>query len=150
MSKLLQKFLQFMPAKGYNLTEQRSFIAEEFFALPGHHTLEEVYARINRKNPKIGQTTVYRTLKLLCEAGLAHEIHIGDGIAKYEVAYPGQHHDHIMCVECGTIIELSNKTIEDLQKQMADQHGFILTGHTHNLYGICQQCHKKSEKEHSL
>ncbi len=144
MNKLLQNFLQFMPAKGYNLTEQRSFIAEEFFSLSGHYTLEELYAHISRKNPKIGQTTVYRTVKLLCEAGLAHEIHIGDGIAKYEVAYPDQHHDHIMCIECGTIIELSNNTIEELQQKMAAQHGFTLTGHTHNLYGVCPACRKST------
>lgn len=73
------KFLQYMRDKGMNVTRQRLRIADIFFALPGHHTLEELYGIIRQSDPGIGQTTVYRTLKLLCEANLALELQFGDG-----------------------------------------------------------------------
>ena len=84
----LADFLDFMSRKGLNTTSQRRVIAEAFFELPGHHSLEEFYQYILGRDPGIGQTTVYRTLKLLCDAGLAMEIHFSDGITRYEVARP--------------------------------------------------------------
>ena len=94
----LADFLDFMSRKGLNTTSQRRVIAEAFFELPGHHSLEEFYQYILGRDPGIGQTTVYRTLKLLCDAGLATEIHFSDGITRYEVARPDSHHDHIVCL----------------------------------------------------
>ena len=81
-SASLADFLEFMNRKGLNTTSQRRVIAEAFFELPGHYTLEEFYQHILRRDPGIGQTTVYRTLKLLCDAGLAMEIHFSDGITQ--------------------------------------------------------------------
>ena len=78
----LADFLDFMNRKGLNTTSQRRIIAEAFFELPGHHSLEEFYQHILQRDPGIGQTTVYRTLKLLCDAGMAMEIHFSDGITR--------------------------------------------------------------------
>lgn len=133
-------FLDFMGRKGLNTTAQRKAIAEAFFDFPGHHSLEEFYLHIQKKDPSIGQTTVYRTLKLLCDAGLATETHFSDGIARYEVAHPDSHHDHMVCLVCGTIVEICDERIEKLQKEIASAHGFVLSGHVHNLYGICPTC----------
>ena len=82
----LLAFLEFMSRKGLNTTAQRRIIADAFFELPGHHSLEEFYQHVQKLDPRIGQTTVYRTLKLLCDAGMATEIHFSDGITRYEVA----------------------------------------------------------------
>ena len=120
----LADFLDFMSRKGLNTTSQRRVIAEAFFELPGHHSLEEFYQYILGRDPGIGQTTVYRTLKLLCDAGLATEIHFSDGITRYEVARPDSHHD-----------------------QLAEKHGFSLNGHVHNLYGLCADCRAAESKD---
>ncbi len=110
----LLAFLEFMSRKGLNTTAQRRIIADAFFELPGHHSLEEFYQHVQKLDPRIGQTTVYRTLKLLCDAGMATEIHFSDGITRYEVAAPDSHHDHIVCQSCGKIVEIYDPRIEKL------------------------------------
>ena len=143
----LPEFLDFMNRKGLNTTSQRRTIAEAFFELPGHHSLEEFYQHILQRDPGIGQTTVYRTLKLLCDAGLAMEIHFSDGITRYEVARPDSHHDHLGCLGCGKIVEICDPRIEKLQRELAEKYGFKLRGHVHNLYGLCAECRAKAAKE---
>lgn len=133
-------FLDFMARAGLSVTSQRRAIAAAFFGLSGHHSLEEFYQHILTVDPGIGQTTVYRTLKLLCEAGLATEIHFSDGIARYEVARTNSHHDHIVCLRCGKVQEIFDQRIEKLQREMARAHGFTLSGHVHHLYGMCAEC----------
>lgn len=136
----LEAFQAYMARRGLNATAQRRTIAEAFFSLPGHHSLEEFYQHLLLSDPGIGQTTVYRTLKLLCEAGLAAEIHFADGIARYEVADPKRHHDHLICLECGKVVEIIDPRIEKLQRDLAVEHGFRLSGHVHILYGRCPAC----------
>lgn len=137
------KFMKFMADNGLNITNQRKLIAESFFELSGHHSLEEFYRLIAQQDPGIGQTTVYRTLKLLCDAGLANDIQFSDNITRYEVNRPNEHHDHLICLNCGRIVEISDNRIEALQKEIAADNGFILTGHSHNLYGYCSACSLK-------
>lgn len=138
-------FINFMAQKGLNVTSQRKIIAEAFFELPGHHSLEEFYQHIIKKDSGIGQTTVYRTLKLLCDAGLATEIQFSDNITRYEIAWHKCHHDHLICIKCGKIVEIYDSRIENLQKEIAASNGFTLTGHSHNLYGYCSQCAKQNQ-----
>lgn len=138
----VQDFLDFMKRSGLNITSQRIAIAEAFFDLPGHHSLEEFYNIVAKRDSSIGQTTVYRTLKLLCEAKLANEIHFSDDITRYEIAKPTSHHDHLICLECGEIVEIFDRRIETLQNEIAEKHGYKLSGHVHNLYGYCTACRK--------
>jgi len=140
-------FLDFMSRKGLNTTAQRRVIAEAFFEFPGHHSLEDFYQHVRKLDAGIGQTTVYRTLKLLCDAGLATEIHFNDGITRYEVARPNSHHDHIVCLSCGKIVEIFDQRIEKLQREIGEKYGFRLSGHLHNLYGICEDCRKTEQKD---
>lgn len=139
----LQDFLSYMNRHGLNTTSQRKTIAEAFFGLPGHHSLEEFYQHISGMDSTIGLTTVYRTLKLLCDAGLASEIQFSDNITRFEVVTPHKHHDHMICLNCGKIIEICDQRIENLQKEIASSNGFKLQGHSHNLYGICAECQNK-------
>lgn len=136
----VRAFLEFMSREGLNTTSQRRAIAEAFFDLPGHHSLEEFYQHILQRDPGIGQTTVYRTLKLLCDAGLATMTHFSGGITRYEVARPDSHHDHLVCLHCGKVVEICEPRIEKLQRELAEKHGFCLSGHVHNLYGLCEAC----------
>ena len=144
MSDSISAFLDYMSKKGLNTTAQRRAIAQAFFNYPGHHSLEEFYKFLVEKDPNIGQTTVYRTLKLLCEASLAKEIHFSDGITRYEVAPPDAHHDHIVCENCGTTVEIYDERIEQLPKEIPHEHGVSLHTHVHHLYGLCADCNKKA------
>src|SRR6201989_702730 len=103
---------------------------------------EDLYQLVKKEDPTVGQTTVYRTLKLLTEAGLAREVRFGDGRAHYEHNYKHQHHDHMICSECGKIIEFYSPELEALQDAMAAKHRFELTEHLLRMIGICADCRK--------
>ena len=89
----------------------------------------------------VSKATVYRTLKLLAECGVASERRFGDGLSRYELADDGdEHHDHLICTNCGEITEFEDPRIEKLQDSIAVKHGFKLTSHKHEMYGICAKC----------
>ncbi len=119
-------------------TTQRDGVLEAFLEATGHITSEEIYQRVKKKYPQIGYTTVYRTMKLLCEAGLANERHFEDGVTRYEIQQ--EHHDHLVCVRCGKIIEFECSMIESAQDDIADRYGFRVLRHRHELYGHCSNC----------
>ena len=119
-------------------TKQRDAILDAFLVAKGHITSEEIYQQVRAMNPNIGHTTVYRTLKLLCEAGVAQERHFDDGVARYEVEH--EHHDHLVCLGCGKIVEFECESIENSQNSIAAEHGFRLLRHRHELYGYCPAC----------
>lgn len=133
-------FEEFLLAGTLKLTSQRLKILDYFLAYPGHVGTEELYDHIKRDDPRIGQATVYRTLKLLAEAGLAREVHFGDGITRYERLYGEKHHDHLICEQCGAFLEVVDERIEALQEELALRYGFTLTSHKMYLYGLCAQC----------
>jgi Fur family ferric uptake transcriptional regulator len=119
-------------------TRQRDAILEIFLEAKGHITSEEIYQRVRERYPHIGFTTVYRTMKLLCEAGLAHERKFEDGVTRYEIEH--EHHDHLVCVRCGKIVEFECKMIESAQNEIAGRYGFRVLRHRHELYGHCRSC----------
>ncbi|NQZ96268.1 MAG: transcriptional repressor, partial [Myxococcales bacterium] len=114
-----------------------------FLEKTGHTTFEELYQRAREQASNIGYTTVYRTMKLLCEAGLASERHFDDGITRYEIAH--EHHDHLVCTRCGTIVEFECEMIEKAQDQIAKRYGFRILRHRHELYGLCENCQSANE-----
>lgn len=149
MATYREQFLRYMADRGLNVTRQRLRIAEMFLAMPGHHTLDELYGLIRRTDPGIGQTTVYRTLKLLCDAGLAHELQFGDGSARFEpvdASSGATHHDHLICQICGRTVEVHSDAIEALQKELAEANGFTLLSHAHYLFGLCPECREKGRR----
>ena len=130
----------YMAQNGLRLTQQRRLIADAFFRHGGHPSFEQVYARVRKRDPSIGQATVYRTLRLLVDSGLANSSRFGGAAARYEAAAQDDHHDHLICTDCGRIVEFCNDTIEALQEQVAERHGFVIRHHTMELYGLCADC----------
>lgn len=135
-------FREFITQKGLKSTRQRDVILDCFLASARHISIEELYLKLRAKNPNIGYATVYRTLKLFAESGIAREIQFGDGQTRYEHATEGEHHDHLVCTRCGKIIEFENETIEQLQQEVAKSHGFLIENHKLELYGVCSLCQK--------
>jgi Fur family ferric uptake transcriptional regulator len=119
-------------------TKQRDLILECFLESKSHVTSDDLYQAVRAQHPNIGYTTVYRTMKLLCEAGLAEEHQFDDGITRYEIEH--EHHDHLVCTKCGKIIEFECQMIENTQIEIANRYEFRVLRHRHELYGHCADC----------
>lgn len=141
----------YIARNGLKTSRQRELIADTFFAAPGHLSIDELLERVRLEDPRIGQATVYRTMKLLAKCGLAEIRQFGDGHTRYERAHADEeeHHDHIICTSCGKIVEFINTEIEALQHRVATQHGFTVTHHKMELYGVCPSCQKKTSTQAS-
>ena len=135
-----QIFQNFALSKGLKSTRQRDMILDCFLSCDQHLSTEELYLKLKESMPGIGFATVYRTLKLFAESGIAREIQFGDGQTRYEHLHAGEHHDHLVCTRCGAIMEFENETIEKLQAEVARNHGFTIVNHKLELYGICAKC----------
>jgi Fur family transcriptional regulator, ferric uptake regulator len=120
-------------------SEQREVILDALLRSDRHLSAEELLRAVKRRHPEVGRTTVYRTLKLLTQAGLARELVI-DGQAHYERGYQREHHDHFICTSCGVILEFSSPDIERLQEEFAARLGFAIEAHRHEIYGRCARC----------
>lgn len=136
----MQQFEEYLTKKNLRLTGQRQIIVDAFLTHKGHISSEELYRMVQASAPDIGFTTVYRTLKLLSEAGLATSRNFGDGYARFESTSQQEHHDHLICTKCGKIIEFMNDQIESQQERIAEKHGFTVTNHTLDIYGVCRDC----------
>jgi len=133
-------FVEHIKAAGLRRTDQRDLILDTFLSTEEHLTSEDLYGLVHKLDPDVGLTTVYRTLKLLTEAGLAREVRFGDGKTYYEHHYNHEHHDHMICTECGKVIEFFSPEIEDLQDQMASNFDFKPTHHSLRMWGVCSDC----------
>ncbi len=133
------KFSEFLKLRKLRITSQRMKILEAFLDVQEHVSMEDLYLMIREHDRTVGQVTVYRTLKLLCEAGIANTVNFEDGMIRYEPV--GQHHhDHLVCTVCGKKIEFTNDSIEKLQDDVCREHDFKPTAHHMVLYGVCRDC----------
>jgi Fur family transcriptional regulator, ferric uptake regulator len=135
-------FSDFIAQRGLKSTKQRDIILDSFLSSERHMSIEELYLKLRAKHQNIGYATVYRTLKLFSEAGIAREMQFGDGQTRYEHLGEGEHHDHLVCTRCGKIEEFENETIEHLQAEIAASRGFLIERHRLELYGVCGNCRK--------
>ena len=139
-NKLLSGFKDVLRKEGLKITPQRIAVLEEIIKDKGHRESEDVYMAIKTQKTHVSRATVYRTLDILVQHGFARKLNLGDGRARYETKIDSPHHDHIICNECGKIIEFVNDDIEKMQKEIAKQHHFKLQQHIHQLFGICKEC----------
>lgn len=130
----------YLSAHGLKHSRQREIILEHFLETSGHMTVDDLYRVIHRKHPGIGRTTIYRALKVFVDAQLADAIELKDGLTRFEHKYRHAHHDHMICIECGTILEFLSPEIERLQTEIADAYGFSIESHRHQIFGRCQKC----------
>ena len=136
----------YMLKKGLRSTDQRRLIVDTFFHAQNHVSIEDLLGLVREQDARVGYATVYRTLKLLTECGVANERRFGDGLTRYELADDASHHDHLICIECGDITEFEEPGIETLQEEVAKRYGFDLRSHKHEMYGVCPKCQKKPRR----
>jgi len=136
----IQRFADFLARSGLKSTRQRDRIVRAFFAAGRHLSAEELYHRIRTEDPGIGLVTVYRTLKLLREAGLATERQFGEAYTRFDPNPADWPHDHLICTRCGKIQEFEDATLPQLRAKMARTLGFTVTEQKVELYGFCRDC----------
>jgi len=140
LEKRLEDFKRRLKARRLKLTPQRCDIARVFFSAGRHLNSEELYRAAKKINPRIGYATVYRTMRLLTECGIAAERHFDDAAARYETIERDLHHDHLICERCGSIVEFASAELEELQDNIARKLGFVISRHRMELFGICRRC----------
>ncbi len=134
------------------LTQKRLLILEVLKGLGGHPTALEIFMKVKEKCPKIGLSTVYRTLELLTKNGILRKFVMGDGQARYEYA-KGEHHHHLICQVCGKIIDYSDfikeetELVKKIEENLKEKYGFEIQTHTFQFYGICPDCQKRCKEE---
>lgn len=143
------RFDEYLRTRQLKLTSQRELIFEHAFATHEHFTAETLHRWIQDENKdgegkNVSRATVYRTLSLLEEGGFIGSLDNGRGELMYEHLLGHEHHDHLFCTSCGRIEEFRNETIEQLQENVARDHGFVLTDHSLRLEGLCETCRKAS------
>ena len=131
---------EYISVNNLKITKQRRTVLKIFLECNDHVSVEELYNIVLKTEPKIGLATVYRTLALLTKSGLALEMDFGDGQKRYESSYKSLHHDHMVCTECGKILEFNHPLIEKYQEEVAKQKNFKITSHKLDLFGLCQDC----------
>lgn len=143
----LKVFREFVKSEKLRYTHQREEIFKEFMKRGGHLTVEELYFHLRKKNPDIGFSTVYRTLKLMEKGGFISRVSFDTKAHRYESSINSEHHDHFVCINCKKIIEFSSPTLESLQKEIAKKYNFEIRDHHLELFGLCEECGgKKSDK----
>jgi len=144
--EVLSIFKRLIKSNGLKYTKQRELILETIYNNRGHFTPEDIYNLIKKEYPevKVGIATIYRTLTLLENGGIVTSISFGTQGKKYEFGL-GEHHDHLVCLECGEIEEFIDEIIEKQQELIAKKHKFKMTGHTMKIVGICKKCQSQKE-----
>jgi len=136
-----EKFESFVRDHKGRLTPQRQFIVREFLELNGHYGIDELHEHLRKKGQIINPSTIFRTLKLLVQAGIAVERQFANGNTKYDVNVA--HHDHLICLTCGKIVEFDSPKLENVQMRIVRSHGFEMEYHKHEIYGYCGNCRKE-------
>ena len=131
---------------GLKHTGQRDAILRAFLDTRDHLSTDELFRLVRKKDERIGFTTVYRTLKLLAECGLASEVLFNDGIARYEHQYNRRNHHHMVCTECGGSVEFFSNEIERIEREIGRKHKYLTARHTFQIYGVCDACQKKRKR----
>lgn len=136
-------FGDYIKAEGLKVTAQRNRVLDAFLSAGDHVSAEEIYRLVNRRKRKVGFTTVYRTMKIISDCGLAREVMFDDGVARFEHTYGRKHHHHLICTRCKKVIEFSSKVMDNAEKSLIKKHDFELQYHKYEIFGLCPECREQ-------
>jgi Fur family transcriptional regulator, ferric uptake regulator len=143
MREAEQILYRHLKSVGLKHTGQRDTILRTFLETREHLSTDELFRLVKKKDPRIGFTTVYRTLKLLAECGLASEVAFHDGVARFEHQYNRRSHHHMVCTRCGGSVEFFSPEVGKLEQEIGRKHRYLTTRHTFQIYGLCESCRQK-------
>ncbi len=132
--KKIELLVEALKKEGLRFTEQRKSIWDEITSSDDHREAEDIFLSLRKKNINVSRATVYRTIDVLVKNNLVRKLDIGDAPSKYENKIDSHHHDHMICLETGDIIEFYNEELENLQDEIAKKHGYKVVRHVHQLF----------------
>ncbi len=127
---------------GYKLTSQRIAVIKAITSSEDHLTPYDIYTKVCKENPDIGLVTVYRTLEILDKLGFICEVHAGGSCRSYLVRRPVEHHHHLICSDCGKVVDFTSCDLNNVKQSLTRETGFKITSHLLEFLGICQSCQK--------
>jgi Fur family ferric uptake transcriptional regulator len=143
MQSIKSHFLKSLRENGHSITPQRELVIEQILANASHFDIEELFQEIRRKKIPVSRATAYRTIAHLEKANLVRKYGFGEAHGHYEVAVGEKHHEHLVCTECGKIIEFANAGFERQIRQIAKSHDFTMHSHSVGIFGQCKDCVKR-------
>lgn len=149
MEELLEKFKNKLSSHNYKLTEQRKDILKVLIRERNRHfSADDLYTEVKRINPDVGLATIYRNLELFCRLGITYQLDFDSSFKYYELNVDEKHHHHhLVCMQCGRIIEFNDEVLEEFEEKLEDEHSFDIVEHRIKFYGICRQCREGEEKD---
>jgi len=129
------------------VTQQREAIAGVLFESTGHLSADDIAARLEERGEHVGKATVYRTLNLLVDVGLATEHDFDEGFKRYEARIGASQHDHLICTSCGKVTEFHRDALDELQRDVAEEWGFQPLTRQVKIYGLCAECAAATDEE---
>jgi Fur family ferric uptake transcriptional regulator len=138
-----QTLSEYLQVQDLRPTRERFLLLEEIMKTNGHFDADELFATLNAKGLKASRATVYNTLDLLVSCGLISKYRFGENHSRYEKAFGRPRHDHLICLECGEIIEFVSEKLDRIQKEVCEEKKFKLKNSTLQIFGICAKCQKK-------
>ena len=132
--------------RGFKITPQRRVILKAIAGVSEHMTPAEIYERVCRDDPGIGLVTVYRTLEILAGLGLLCEMHAGGNCRSYLMRRPDEHHHHLICSDCGTVVDFINCDLGSLENRLSQDNNFEINGHILEFIGRCRECRSRVNK----
>jgi len=140
MNFTAKKIASLLRQHGYKLTSQRRILLGAIADSHDHLTPAAIHEKVRGEHENIGLVTVYRTLSLLAELGLICEVHSGGNCHSYLLRRPSEHHHHLICSNCGTVVDFTSCDLRDVERKLSDQTGFDIEGHLLEFSGRCLQC----------
>ncbi len=145
VQRVMERFRDFLHDRSLRATDLREGIVRAALARRGHFDIDELVADLTAQGVDASRATVYRALPLLMKAGIIQQTVSPGERRRYEAAVGQEHHDHLLCTRCGKLVEFQFEAFEVLQREVASKYGFRLTGHSHELFGVCAQCEGRKE-----
>ncbi len=137
------QFTAYLSSHGLRMTRERRVILEQVLSLRGHFDVDDLLARLRKSGRGVSRATLYRNLTHLVDSGLVHKVEMDRGQARYEPMIGRHHHDHMVCLSCGAILEFESDEVERIQEEVCRKKKFVMTGHTHQIRGFCAACARK-------
>ncbi len=140
---LLERFRRHLRDHRLPLTRQRNLVAQTVLLSDEHLSVEGIQRQLKDRGERVGTATIYRTLEVLVQSGLVRANDFGEGFKRYEPMPQQEHHEHLVCVRCGRLVEFANDRLERMLPIIADEHAFQHQHHRVEIYGVCQQCRRR-------